>query len=146
MRRAATLALLLVWLVAADAAPRPRSRFAAYIDPALVHRRAPKTAPLSIELVLDCTSGSSAWLAAIRERLARELGKRVVASIAMHVVVDCASGNEDAAVAEPEPCAARLVAITPTTPDDIVIDARCGLPATEEVAAVIRTRLGLRRL
>ena len=116
MRRAAALTLLVVFLGAADAAPRPRSRFAAYIDPTLVQRRA-TSLPMSIEFVLDCTSGSATWLAAMRQRLARVLGKRVVASIAMHVVVDCASGNQyPPEFLEPEPCEASLVAIMPAPP------------------------------
>jgi hypothetical protein len=148
MRRATVLAWLVLFVGAADAGPRPRSRFAAYIDPALVERRPPnlKSLPVSVEFVVDCTSGSSTWLAAMRQRLARVLGNRVVASIAMHVVVDCASGDQHPPeFVEPEPCEASLVAIAPTTPDELVIDCRCHVPTTEDVAAVIRSRLRLRR-
>ncbi len=146
MRRAAALTWLVVFVGAADAAPRPGSRFSAYLDPALAKRRPPESPRVSVELVLDCTSGSSASLAALRQRLARVLGKRVVASIAMQVVVDCASGDEPPPeLLEPEPCEASLEAITPATPDDVVIDCRCRAPTTEDVAAVIRSRLGLRR-
>lgn len=74
------------------------------------------------------------------------LGKRVVASIGMQVVVDCASGNEyPPELLEANPCEASLLPITPMTPDDLVIDFRCRAPTTEEVAAVIRFRLGMRR-
>ena len=146
MRRAAALTSLVASLGIAGAAPRPRSRFAAYIDSTLVERRPPKSLPVLVEFVLGCTSGSSAWLASVRQRLARVLGRRVVASIAMHVVVDCASGND----APPEflelrPCEASLVAMTPATPNDLVIDSRCRAPTTEDMAALIRSRLGLRR-
>jgi hypothetical protein len=140
------LTSLVVVLGVADAAPRRRSQFAPYIDPALVHHHAPKPLPVSVELVLGCTSGSSTWLAAVRQRLARVLGTRVVASIGMKVVVDCASGtNAPRSLLEPEPCEASLVAITPATPNDLVIDLRCRSSTTEEMAALIRSRLGLHR-
>jgi hypothetical protein len=149
MWRAAALTSLVVFLGGADAAPRPRSQFAAYIDPALVKPRPPtsRSAPaLSVELVLDCTSASSTWLVLLRERLARVLGNRVVASIAMHVVIDCASDEQYPPDSlELEPCKASLDRIMPATPDELVIDCRCGTPATEDVAAVIQSRLRPRR-
>jgi hypothetical protein len=142
-------ALVLTWLLAvlgtADAAPRRRSRFAPYIDPTLVERP-PDPLPMSVEFVRSCTSGSSRWLAAMRQRLARVLGTHVVASIGMKVVVDCASGNDaPRELLEPKPCEASLVAITPASPNDLVIDLRCRAPTTDEMAALIRSRLGLRR-
>jgi hypothetical protein len=148
MRRAVAVISLVLFLAVADAAPRPRGRFAAYIDPTLVQPRPPKSpqvsAPrVSAEFVLNCVGATSTWLAAMRHRLARVLGERVFASIATYVVVDCASGNEP--VLEPQPCEASLVTITPARPDDVVIDLRCGAPTMEEVTAVIRSRLGRRR-
>jgi hypothetical protein len=146
MRRAVVLSSLVAVLGAAEAAPRRRSRFAAYIDPALVERHPRTSPPVSVEFVLGCTSASSNWLAAVRQRLTGVLGKRVVASIGMTVVVDCASGNDAPRESlEPEPCDASLVAITPATPNGLVIDFRCRAPTTEEMAALIRSRLGPRR-
>jgi hypothetical protein len=146
VRRALALTSLLAFLGAADAAPRRRSRFAAYIDPTLVEHHPPEPLAVSVELVVGCTSGSARWLAAVRKRLARILGTHVVASIDMNVVVDCASGNSaPRELLEPEPCEASLVAITPASPNDLVIDFRCRASTTEEMAALIRSRLGLRR-
>jgi hypothetical protein len=150
VRRTATLTLLVVFLGAADAAPRPRSQFTAYIDPALVKRR-PLRSPsasvdfVSVDFVLDCASGSPPWLVAMRQTLARALGNRVVASIAMHVVIDCASGQDPPEFLEVESCEASHVAVTPATRGDLAIDCRCHAPATEDVAAAIQSRLRLRR-
>jgi hypothetical protein len=146
MRCVVALTTLVVFLGVADAAPRPRGRFAAYIDPALVQRRPSQSPRVLVEFVVRCTSGSSTWLAAMRRRLVRLLGERRLASTAMQVVVDCVSGNQYPPVfPEAEPCEANLLPVTPATPDGLVIDFRCRAPTTEDVAAVIRSRLGPRR-
>jgi hypothetical protein len=127
MRCAAALTALMVVLGAADAASRPRSRFAAYIDPSLGHRKPHVSPRVSVAFVIGCSSGATAWLAAMRLQLARRLGNRVVAPIPMRVVVDCASGEAD-------PCDDP---IAPATPGELVVDFRCRAPTTAAVAAAI---------
>ncbi|MEO8699037.1 MAG: hypothetical protein ABI867_03305 [Kofleriaceae bacterium] len=76
----------------------------------------------------------------MRRALTSALGMRVVSQIAMHVVVDCASGEQYPEFLEPH-CKTTLVAITPTNPNELQIDFRCRAPTTADVAAAIRSRL-----